>query len=282
MAILAMTKASASFVCRKEIFMGYDTLLIEKKGSALHVTLNRPEVRNAFNEKLIAELDDVFSTGALSDDIHVVVLSGKGKSFCAGGDIKWMKDSMDFTHENNFQDARKLSAMFEKINSCPKPVIATVHGAALGGGVGLVSICDYVIATKETIFSLSEVRLGLIPACIGPFVINKVGESHARALFLSADRFDTHKAWHIGLIHQVVKDEDELKFVSEKMVHNMLSCSPQALKVAKKFIHDLRKKSWDEKHICAAQTLADLRVTPEAQEGLTAFLEKRKPSWDKS
>lgn len=260
-------------------YMTYKTLIVKKESGVLQITLNRPEVRNAFNDTLIADLSKVFANEALEEDVRVILLSGTGDVFCAGGDIKWMKLSFNYTRDENYRDAKALSDMLEKINECPKPVVAKVHGAVMGGGLGLVSVCDYVLASEETFFSFSEVRLGLIPATIGPYVIAKIGESQARALFLSAKRFSTSRALEMGLIHQVAPSRNELEEKTIKLIQNILSSSPQALKVVKKFIHELKKKPGLEKSDYAAGVLADLRVTPEAQEGLTAFLEKRKPNW---
>jgi len=271
--------------------MGYEKKLMSNSTlkvsldprGVLTVTLNRPDVRNAFNEVLIDELGRVFATEALEPEVRVIVLRGEGRLFCAGGDLNWMRKSIDFTPAENLADTMKLTRMFAAMNECPKPVIGAVHGAAIGGGVGLVSICDLVIASRETQFSLSEVRLGIVPACIGPFVIAKIGASHARALFLSAERFNAEKAHQIGLIHQLVESENDLPGAVEKMLENILLCSPNAMTVAKRLVLDL---SWPERRAQSpdvleyvAKTLADLRVTPEGQEGLRAFLEKRKPNW---
>ncbi|MBI2340927.1 MAG: enoyl-CoA hydratase/isomerase family protein [Deltaproteobacteria bacterium] len=260
--------------------MTYQTLIVEKKDGILRITLNRPEARNAVNNEMIGDLTAVFTKEAPIPDVRVVVLGGAGEAFCAGGDIKWMKESAGYTRDQNYKDAEKFSLMLERINHCPHPVIAKVHGSVMGGGLGIVSVCDYVLAAVETIFSFSEVRLGLIPATIGPYVLAKIGESHARALFLSAERFNAAKALGIGLVHQVVGGEN-LDSALKKVVEGLLQSSPHALKTAKKFLRDLKTKSPAEGQTFAAQTLADLRATPEAQEGLAAFLEKRKPNWVK-
>jgi methylglutaconyl-CoA hydratase len=173
--------------------------------------------------------------------------------------------------------------MFAVINECPKPVIGAVHGAAIGGGVGLVSVCDVVIATEDTQFSLSEVRLGIVPACIGPFVVAKIGASHARGLFVSAERFRADRAREIGLVHEVVQDQAALGESIEKMLGNMLQCGPKAMALAKKLVLDLswpeRRSSLRDPLAYVAQALAEVRVSPEGQEGVRAFLEKRKPAW---
>ncbi len=249
----------------------------------LTVSLNRPEVRNAFNEVVIRELKKVFETLVLDPMIRAVVLKGEGPVFCAGGDLNWMKKAIDFDYSENLQDTQLLARMFAVMNECPKPVIGAVHGAAIGGGVGLVSICDFVVASSETQFSLSEVRLGMVPSCIGPFVIAKIGASHARGLFMSGIRITGERAREIGLVHEVVAKPEEVGPAVEKILENVLHCGPNAMSVAKKLVLDL---SWPERRATlgdplsyVAKLLADLRISAEGQEGVKAFLEKRKPSW---
>lgn len=247
------------------------------------VAIHRPDVRNAFNEVMIAELTRAFTIEAKDDRTRLIVLRGEGPVFCAGGDLNWMRKSIDSTHEENLRDTRELTQMFAAMNECPRPVIGAIHGAAIGGGVGLVSVCDIVIAVKDTQLSLSEVRLGIVPACIGPFVIAKIGASHARGLFVSAERFGAERAREIGLVHEVVADAAALDAAVERLCSNMVQCGPNAMAAAKQLVLQL---SWPERragltdplHYVAAM-LADLRVTPEGQEGIRAFLEKRKPSW---
>jgi methylglutaconyl-CoA hydratase len=240
-------------------------------------------VRNAFNEEMIDELDRVFRSEALQPEIRVIVMKGAGAVFCAGGDLNWMKKSVDHTHDENLRDTRKLTQMFKAMNECALPVIGLVQGAAIGGGVGLVSVCDIVLTNSLAEFSLSEVRLGIVPSCIGPFVISKIGSSYARALFISAQRFKADRAKEIGLVHQVVPTTEDLEPALEELLKGLLQCGPQAIQVAKKLVLDL---SWPERrsHIAdcyefVAKLLADLRITPEGQEGVRAFLEKRKPNW---
>jgi methylglutaconyl-CoA hydratase len=262
----------------------YQTLVVSTDSrGVMTVSLNRPEVRNAFNEVMIDDFAHAFGVDALSKDVRAVVIKGEGPVFCAGGDLNWMKKAVDFDYSQNLADTRRLAQMFAVLNDCPKPVIGAVHGGVIGGGVGLVSICDIVIASAETQFSLSEVRLGVVPACIGPFVIAKIGASHARGLFMSADRFTAARAREIGLIHEVVEKPEGLTGAVERVLGNVLQCGPGAMAVAKRLVLDL---SWPERRAqfpdCleyVAKTLADLRVSAEAQEGVRAFLEKRKPSW---
>ncbi|MBI2711896.1 MAG: enoyl-CoA hydratase/isomerase family protein [Bdellovibrio sp.] len=264
--------------------MAYATLKVNRDSrGVLYVTLNRPEVRNAFNDQVIEDLTRTFSEDAKKNDVRAVVLAGEGASFCAGGDLNWMKRSVDLTREENLKDTRKLTEMFALMNECPKPLIGAVQGHAIGGGVGLVSVCDIVVAVQTTEFSLSEVRLGIVPACIGPFVVSKIGASHARGLFVSAERFQGAKAREIGLVHECVEDHAALQQSVERILGNILQCGPNAIGVAKRLVLELswpeHRKSLKDPLGYVAEVLADLRVTPEGQEGVRAFLEKRKPSW---
>ncbi|MBI3543247.1 MAG: enoyl-CoA hydratase/isomerase family protein, partial [Deltaproteobacteria bacterium] len=218
---------------------------------------------------------------ATDDAVRVVVVRGAGPVFCAGGDLKWMQESVNLSGPKNLEDTRQLAKMFATLNDCPKPVVGLVHGAVIGGGVGLTSICDYVIASKETMFSLAEVRLGIIPACIGPFVLAKIGESHARAYFMSAERFSDERALQIGLVHEVVETPEALNGACERIAKNLLQCGPNAMTAAKRLVRDIKARTFEESLEHVAKVLADLRVTPEGQEGLKAFLEKRKPNWIK-
>ena len=257
------------------------TLKTNSENGVFTVELARSEVRNAFNNELISELQATFDRIATDDSIRVVLLKGQGPSFCAGGDLKWMQQSVQLSRDENLTETRILARMFATLNSCPRPVVGLVHGAAIGGGVGLVSICDYVVASRETVFSLSEVRLGIIPACIGPFVLAKIGESQARAYFMSAERFNAERAREIGLVHEVVENVEALAAAADRIVGNLLQCGPKAMGAAKALVRGIKERSSEEALEYVAATLADLRVTPEGQEGLKAFLEKRKPSWIK-
>lgn len=267
--------------------MPYQTLKtsLDSRG-VFFITLNRPEVRNAFNENVISDLKEVFCNDVSKKEVRAVVLKGEGPAFCAGGDLNWMKKSIELSYSENLKDTQNLAQMFSQLNECPKPVIGAIHGAAIGGGVGLVSICDIGIATIETQFSLSEVRLGIVPACIGPFVVEKIGASHARGLFMSAERFSAVKAKEIGLVHEVVANLMELDSAVERVLGNILQCGPQAMAAAKQLVLNL---SWFEKRQelpnsldYVAEVLAQLRTSSEGQEGIRAFLEKRKPSWLKN
>lgn len=263
-------------------------LEFKNQGHLLYVRINRPEVRNAFNEELIAEYQQVFSAITAEEkdfaEVRAVILKGEGAAFCGGGDLKWMKDSLELSHQENLEDCRKLTHMFNTMDRCPVPLIGLVHGFAIGGGVGLVSVCDHVIAADSTVFSLSEVKLGLIPACIGPFVIAKIGVSQARSLFVSGERFKAAKAKEINLVHEVCA-ESELEARGAEVAARVLEGGPVAIEAAKFLIHtlsrDLVREDFSKSLDFAAAELAQLRVQPEAQEGVRAFLEKRKPSWRK-
>lgn len=266
--------------------MSYQTLQVtlEPRG-VLNVQLNRPDVRNAFNEVMIQELTDVFTKDVAAKEVRVVVLKGSEQVFCAGGDLGWMQRSVEKDYQENLKETRTLTQMFALMNECPKPMVGRIQGAAIGGGVGLVSICDFAIAETKTQFSLSEVRLGIVPACIGPFVVAKIGASHARGLFVSAERFTSAKAMQIGLVHEVADGEKALDAAVERLVSNMLQCGPSAMSTAKRLVLDLswpeRRAQFPDCYEYVSKILAELRVSPEGQEGLKAFLEKRKPAWMK-
>jgi len=264
----------------------YNTLrLTQDSRGVLTIELNRPEKRNAFNGEVIRELTTVFENEALAPEARVILLKGSGKVFCAGGDLNWMKESVDLSYEENLKDTRALTRLFSLMNEIPRPLVGLIQGAAIGGGVGMVSVCDLAIATQDSVFGLSEVRLGLIPACIGPFVVSKIGASHARGLFMIGERFGAERAKEVGLIHEVVDDVAGLEKAAERIVNNILLCAPSAMAFAKKLVLDL---SWPEKRAqCkdpyeyASEMLARIRVSQEGQEGVRAFLGKRNPSWQK-
>jgi methylglutaconyl-CoA hydratase len=258
-------------------------LICDIKNDVAEVSLNRPEVHNAFNETLIAELTDTFRDLAANDKVRVVVLSGEGKSFCAGADLNWMSKMKNYSMEQNIEDSRKLADMFHTINECPKAVIGKVHGAALGGGVGLVAVCDYVIATMDTKFGLTEVQLGLVPAVISPFVLAKMGESYARVWFMSGDRFTAERAEHMNLIHDTAYDHATLQLRTRHAVRDFLRAGPNAAREAKKLIADVQKLQGNREKLVqhTSEVIARLRVSKEGQEGMEALLVKTKPSWNK-
>ena len=227
---------------------------------------------------MIAELHDAFEQIGDDDDVRAVVLRGEGPNFCAGADLNWMRASLDFTHDENVADALKMSDMFRAIDACRHPVIGRIHGAALGGGSGLTAVCDIAIAAEGTRFGFTEARLGIAPAVISPFVLRKIGESHARALFVTAERFDAVRALAIGLVHRVVP-LDELDDAVTSTLRSIGQSSPAGVRAAKLMARTMPQLSQDEARETTAATIAGLRVSPEGQEGIRAFLEKRNASW---
>ncbi len=265
--------------------MSYQTLSIFRDGSIEYVTLNRPEVRNAINPALIAELDDwarnltrSAEAGAPSACPRVAVLKGAGKSFSAGADLEWMAETVTFTHEQNVADAKRLAAMFEALDRLPVPLVAQVHGAALGGGAGLVAVCDIVIAREDAMFGFTEVKLGLVPAVISPYVVAKIGLSAARDLFVTGARFSAQKALQIGLVH-AVSSPAELEATTATYVRDILAAGPQAVREVKRLLRDVAGRTASEVGEATAEAIAARRVSAEGQEGLRAFLEKRAPRW---
>lgn len=258
----------------------FQTITYSKEDSVARVTLNRPEIHNAFNEVMIQELIDVFKDISKDKDTRVVVLTGNGKSFCAGADLNWMKKVVDFSYEENLKESLDLAELFYLIYSLPKPTIARVNGAAIGGGAGLVAVCDLVIASEKAKFSLSEVKLGLVPACISPYEVRRVGEKNCRELFLTGERIDAQKALDFGLVNQVVPHDDLDKAVDE-LVKQLSNSGPNALAMCKKLLQNVPLMSFEEVKKYTAEMIASLRMSDEGQEGMNAFLEKRKPNWAK-
>lgn len=241
---------------------------LRSEGSVLRVTLARPDVRNAFNDELIARLTDVFSS--VKEGTRVVVLSGEGKSFCAGGDLEWMRRAAAYTHDENVADAMKLAGLFEAVATCSALVLARVHGACFGGGCGLVAASDVAIADPSTLFAFSEVRLGLIAGTISSHVIPKIGAGHARALFATGEAFDATRALAIGLVHQI----GDLDTLEAALVKQVLSVGPRAVRESRRLVREFPLPVEE----CAAR-LAAARASDEGREGVAAFLEKRKASF---
>ncbi len=245
------------------------------------VALARPEVHNAFNASVIAELRSVFAALAReqSADLRVVMLAGEGPSFCAGADVAWMRAAMALDVEGNEQDAMAMAEMFEAIDTCPVPVIARVQGAALGGGMGLCAVSDLVIAESGARFGFTETRLGILPAVISPFVVAKIGESHARALFPGGRRFDAGRAQRIGLVHEVVEGEAALDGAVDAAIADVLAAGPTATRAAKAIVREIRGLGHGSSRWHTARVIARQRTSEEAQEGFRAFDEKRPPAW---
>jgi methylglutaconyl-CoA hydratase len=242
------------------------------------VSLNRPEVRNAFNEVMIAELIRVLDQVAGDKAVRVLVLTGKGKAFCAGADLNWMKKMKAFTVEENYRDALELAELMFKLYHLPKPAIAAVNGASIGGSNGLVAACDIAIASHRAEFSLSEVKIGLVPACIGPYLVKKTGEAACRELFLSGERISADQAKQLGLVNDVVTHINLAVRVKEKIA-NLLTSGPHALAVSKRLLGSISEMPLEKAKEHTARVIAELRVGDEAQEGMGAFLEKRRPRW---
>ena len=245
------------------------------------VTLDRPDVHNAFDASLIAELRSTFAGLARegAGTLRAVVLGGAGPSFCAGADIAWMRAAMSLDVEGNEQDAMAMADMFEAIDTCPVPVIARVHGSALGGGMGLCAVADLVVAEAGARFGFTETRLGILPAVIAPFVIAKIGESAARVLFPGGRRFDAIRAQRIGLVHEVVEGEAALDRTVESAIDDVLAAGPTAARAAKAIIREVRGLGHGSSKWHTARVIARQRVSAEAREGFEAFAERRRPAW---
>jgi methylglutaconyl-CoA hydratase len=254
-------------------------LAVEREGGIARVWLDRPERRNAFNAELIAAVHETFASLAEDQDLRAVVVAGRGPAFCAGGDLEWMRASGELTHERNVADAESAAAMFAAVDSCPVPVIARVHGAALGGGTGLACCCDIVLAREDARFGFTEVRLGLIPATIAPFALARIGRGQARALFLTGELFDAEHARAIGIAHEVHADDQALDAAVERALAGVLRGGPQAIRAAKALIAELRDGDPAGQSARAARALAERRSSQEGREGIAAFLERREPDW---
>jgi len=258
-------------------------LLVTRDGPIARVSLNRPEVRNAFDAELIGELRATFDglSREPPDALRAVILAGEDSVFCAGADVDWMRASIGLSVPENERDAAAMQGMFATIDACPVPIVARVHGAALGGGMGLCAVADIVTATADTTFGFTETRLGIIPAVISTFVLPKIGESHARALFPSGERFDAERALRIGLVHEVVADATALDARVEELCSGLLAAGPTASRAAKALVRELRGLEPEEARRHTVRHTAQQRTSAEGQEGLLAFLEKRRPTWDR-
>jgi len=246
--------------------------------SILCVRLNRPAVRNAFDEEVIAALTTVAKDAARDSSLRAIVLSGEGSAFCAGADLGWMSKAVAYSRQDNLRDAEDLARMLELLDTLPLPVIGRVHGAALGGGVGLVAVCDIVVAADDTVFGFSETKLGILPAVISPYVLAKIGASAARELFLTGARFDAQHAREIGLVHQVVPIAS-LDDAVNRYLREILTAAPSAIAAAKELIREIDGSRPAAVIGVTTSRIAEQRVSADGQEGMRAFLEKRKPKW---
>src|SRR5918995_46200 len=256
----------------------YEHLRRTDDGPVTTVALARPDARNALNAALIAEVTRCFEELAEDEGVRVVVLAGEGPAFCAGADVGYMRDTAGFSYEENLEDARRLAEMFQTVDGLPKPVVARVQRAAIGGGAGLAAAADVAVAEEGTQFAFSEVRLGIAPATIAPFVVRKIGHSRARALFLTGERFDANQAREVGLVHEVVP-EGELDASVDRVVAQLLQGGPAAQAAIKALLQQVEATEPMEALGLMTQLIAELRAGEEGQEGLEAFLEKRDPYW---
>jgi methylglutaconyl-CoA hydratase len=256
----------------------YEHLRVEQEGGILWVRLNRPAIYNAMDGAMMEELARCFGSVGGIPGVRVLVLSGEGSAFCAGADLEWMRTVAGLGMEENLNDAGLLADLLSALNTCPVPTVARAHGVIFGGGIGLLAACDLVVAADDARFSLSEVKLGLLPAAISPFVVAKIGQGHARALFSSGARFDAERALRIGLVHQIAPAA-ELDTVLRATLKDFLTAAPHAAAQARTLINKVAGRTPAEARAETTQLIARLRAGPEGREGIAAFLEKRKPAW---
>jgi methylglutaconyl-CoA hydratase len=258
--------------------MGFKYLSVAREGGIERLTLSRPDVRNAFNEGMITELTWWADSVTADRSVQLVIIDGAGPSFCAGADLEWMGRVASYSREQNLDDASELARLFQSLDRLPVPALARIHGAALGGGAGLAATCDIVIAADNAVFGFTEVRLGLIPAVIAPFVMAKIGRSAIRELFLTGERFTAARARELGLVHSVVP-EAGLDAEVARYCEALLAGAPGAQSAAKQLIADVGRRGAADVAMLCAEAIASRRVSVEGQEGIRAFLEKREPSW---
>ncbi len=259
----------------------FDTILYERRGQVAWVTLNRPEVHNAFNVKMIEEITEAVHRVKEDGAVRIVVLTGSGKSFCSGADLNWLREIVDYSFEQNLEESRALADVLFQLYTLTKPTIALVNGAAIGGGTGFLSACDMAVAAEEAVFGLSEVKIGLVPAAISPYVLRKIGESKAREYFLTGKRISAGKAQEIGLVNEVVPLE-KLSESMDRLIEDLLTSGPEAMASCKELIMKTSNARIEDVKEFTAIMIAGLRVSEEGQEGMASFLEKRKPNWIKN
>lgn len=259
--------------------MNYDTLQVEYRSGAAWLWMNQPAVHNAFDERLVAELTAALQALDADPAVRAIVLAGRGKSFSAGADLKWMQRQGAASEADNLQDARRLATLFRTLAECRRPTVARVQGAALGGGMGLASACDICVASEQASFATSEVKFGIVPAAISPYVIRAIGERQAYRYFQTAERIDAVRAREIGLVHELTSAE-QLDAVVERLLQALCAGGPQAQAAATELIRAVANRPIDDNLVeDTARRIASLRATPKAREGLTAFLDKRPPAW---
>jgi len=258
----------------------YETLETQITNQVATIWLNRPDIRNAFNEVMIGELIKAMNEVSAMQDVRVIMLRGRGKSFCAGADLNWMRDVATYSYEQNLKESLQLSDCFYTIYNCPKPTIAVVHGAAIGGANGLLSACDMAICDDDTVFSLSEVKIGIVPACISPYVIKRVGEFGARELMLTGRRINGKEAEHFRLVNKSLPAAELDAYLAD-LIALLMSSGPKAMTQCKTLIDDVSNKiTLEEALEYTAKMIAEIRASEEGQEGMAAFLEKRKAKWN--
>lgn len=248
------------------------------ENNVVRATLARPEIRNAFNAELIAEFTRVLRDHAEREDVRALVIAAEGNTFCAGADVHWMRAQKDATLQANIEDAQALYDMFFELYDFPHPTIARVQGAAFGGGVGLIACCDFVVMAEDATLAFSEVKLGLVPATISPFVVRKIGEGRAREFFLTGALISAAQAFSVGLANLVVPIE-ELDTAVDEYLKRLFICGPVALRVTKELLREVPRQSLSDARFFTAERIAEQRISEEGQEGIAAFLESRKPSW---
>lgn len=254
-------------------------LTVSVQDRIARITLTRPEVRNAFNDEVIQQLKAAFESVGARDDVRAVVLAAEGPAFCAGADLNWMRRMADYTRNENLADAGQLAAMLKAIYECPKPTIAAVQGDVFAGGMGLVAACDMAVSVRTATYCLSEVKLGLIPATISPYVIRAMGARAAHRYFLTAERFSAEESHRIGFVHELV-DADQLDAKVGELAQALVSASPAAVRACKKLVQDVAERAIDDALIAATvEGIADIRASDEGREGVASFLQKRKPGW---
>ncbi|MBN2560639.1 MAG: enoyl-CoA hydratase/isomerase family protein [Phycisphaerae bacterium] len=258
--------------------MTHGTIRLARDGAVARVVLNRPDVRNAFNDQMLEDLIEVFA--AIRDDagVRVVVLTGEGKTFCAGADLHWMKRVVNYTYEENYEDSLRLARMLREVYTCPKPVIGRVNGPAIGGGTGLVAVCDIAIASEEAVFAFTETKLGLTPATISPYLLKRMGEKNLREYFLTGERFSAERAVEMGLLNAVVP-ADQLDPAVDARIKMILTGGPKALAGSKELIREISERSIEDNGPYTAEVISKLRMSDEGQDGMNAFLGKKKPRW---
>jgi methylglutaconyl-CoA hydratase len=256
----------------------YRRIRVERSGDVVRVTLARPEVRNAFDDGTIEELTRAFEGVSREPGVRAAVLSGEGRIFCAGADVAWMRKAAGYTREENVEDARRMARMLRTIDTCALPVIGEIRGAAIGGGVGLAAVCDIALAEEGTAFSLAEVKLGILPAAISPYVLRAIGARQARDLFLTGNRFDAAEALRIGLVHGVFAAPD-LPVAVARRIASIRTSGPEAVAAAKRLVDEVSGIRIEEAFATTAEAIARRRASEEGKEGLAAFLEKRRPRW---